>query len=371
MNLTDLTVKNLSPHESGQRTYFDDTLKGFGVRVSQGGTKSFVFVHGTNRKRHTIGRYPDISLKKARQKAKRILADATLHKHLPETITFKDARMRYLSAMEDQLRPKTYADYKGILEGKLNSLNGSISDITVQQMMKEIDKLRHTPRMQSYTFAVLRKFLNWCVQHQYLRASPLTGMPTPKLPPSRARILTDDELKAVYAAATDYPFGTILKLLIHTGQRRGEIAGLRWEWLSDVIEFPAEITKNKRAHTIPITTPVQTTIDALPKSNDTYLFPATRTMSKNTTVFNGFSKAKAKFDKRVDIEHWTLHDLRRTFASNLAKLNTPIHITEKLLNHSSGTISGIVAIYNRHSYIDEMKAALTAYDEYLAQICKS
>lgn len=100
-----------------------------------------------------------------------------------------------------------------------------------------------------------------------------------------------------------------------------------------------------------------------------YLFPASRdtVRGKPTTVFNGWGKAKDEFDKKCGVD-FRLHDLRRTFATNLAALGTPIQVTEKLLNHVSGSLGGIVAIYNRHAYIDEMRAAADAWEAKLSNL---
>lgn len=114
----------------------------------------------------------------------------------------------------------------------------------------------------------------------------------------------------------------------------------------------------------------QAVLDRLPELGE-FLFPAKRTQVRGvpTTVFNGWSKSKERL--KADIPPWTLHDLRRTFSSNLAALGTPIHVTEKLLNHASGTISGVAAVYNRHTYFDEMRQAILTYEIHLAQLLKS
>jgi integrase len=161
--------------------------------------------------------------------------------------------------------------------------------------------------------------------------------------------------------------------LILTGQRRGEIASLKWDYVNpqeQTITLPASLTKNGRQHTFPYGQRVADVLAAVPNQAD-YLFPAARShvRDKPTTVFNGWPKAKATFDARLDrIAPWTLHDLRRTFSSNLAAIGIAPHITERLLNHVSGKISGIAAIYNRHSYMDEMRAAIDAWEAKLASL---
>ena len=84
--------------------------------------------------------------------------------------------------------------------------------------------------------------------------------------------------------------------------------------------------------------------------------------------FNGIRRVKEALDKAVDIEHFTLHDLRRTLSSNMARLGVPIHVTEKILNHQSGSFRGVAGIYNRHSYLPEIKEALERYDEWLEEL---
>lgn len=142
-------------------------------------------------------------------------------------------------------------------------------------------------------------------------------------------------------------------------------------WLDqDRIIYLAAYVKNQRSHIIPMGEQALEPIDRLPDKAD-LLFPS---RFEKTKPFNGSSKCKAFFDKDLEIEPHTLHDLRRTFSSNMAKLGTPIHVTERILNHVSGTISGGAATYNRHTYLEEMRGAFTAHDEFLANLisdCKA
>jgi integrase len=151
------------------------------------------------------------------------------------------------------------------------------------------------------------------------------------------------------------------------GQRRGEIAGLRYEWIdwqNRTITFPAAITKNKRAHTIPFGHRVE---ELLKKGKSKgMLFPGRGV----DTSFDGWSKSKPRFDARCPLPHWTLHDLRRTFATNLAALCVPVHVTEKALNHVSGTTGGIVAVYQRHTYEKEVRDAMETWEDYLTELTR-
>jgi len=156
-------------------------------------------------------------------------------------------------------------------------------------------------------------------------------------------------------------------------QRRGEITALRWEWIDQekqTITIPGAIAKNNRTHALPYGQAVADLLAVVP-FREGCLFPAGRehVRGKPTTTFNAWPKSKVALDKLLaNVAPWTLHDLRRTFATNLAKLGTPPHVVEKLLNHASGTISGVAAIYNQFQYMDEMRTAITAWDAQLASL---
>jgi integrase len=178
---------------------------------------------------------------------------------------------------------------------------------------------------------------------------------------SRTRILTENELTSIWHRAEEvgYPYGVLIKLLILTGQRRGEIVGLRRSWISkDTITFPVGFCKNKREHVIPLGAMARSIVDGIPNDGE-LLF---RARGQTDTTFSGWSKAKAQFDEPLSIAPYTLHDLRRTYSSQMAALGTPIHVTEKLLNHVSGTLSGVAGVYNRYSYATEMRSAIEAYE---------
>jgi integrase len=145
----------------------------------------------------------------------------------------------------------------------------------------------------------------------------------------------------------------------------GRDRGVLKSWLDqDRIVYPATFVKNQRLHTIPLGDQARELINSLPDKAD-LLFPSRFDKVK---PFNGFSKCKASFDQDLDVEPYTLHDLRRTFSGNVAKLGTPIHVTKGILNHVSGTISGVAAVYNRHAYLNEMHAAFTAYEQHLDEL---
>lgn len=372
MKLTDITLKSLQLPEQGQKTYVDDALPGFGIRISSSGAKSFVVVHGRSRTRTTIGRYPVVSLADARAEAKRVLAERTLGKHRMPTIGFQEALALFLETHCDQNnRAGTKKETKRLLERHfLPPLRHErLGDIPTGSISKIIDRLLATPSEANHAFSAIRLFFRWATRRRYLAHSPVEGLVMPAAVGTKDRVLTDKELVLVYQhCAAPNPLGPIIQLLILTGQRSGEIANLRDSFLDleqATITFPERLTKNGREHTIPIGETAQHVISKITRSEHGLLFPA---RGKPAKPFNGWSKCKKEFDEGCQIAHWTLHDLRRTFATNLAALDVQPHVVERLLNHSSGTISGVAKIYNRYRYVDEMRAAMKRWEDRLQSL---
>ncbi|MFO6466236.1 tyrosine-type recombinase/integrase [Jannaschia sp. KMU-145] len=367
MSLTDLQIKRLKVPERGQKTYYDPSLRGFGVRVSQGGTKTFVVLFGPDRRRRSLGRYPDISLAEARVLAKQAQLDIALEALHPKVsvpkLTFPIARTKFLSDCETRTKPHTVGEYRRLLNRHFD-FEQEISALTRRDIGSAIDSIKK-PSEQHHAYVAIRTMLNWCVKRGFLNASPVPPMTFRAR--ARERVLSEQELALVWDRAEHfgYPYGAIVQLLILTGQRKGEVVGLRASWISDDrIVYPSEFVKNQRSHTVPLGRRALDLIAALPGQADV-LFPSRLDDEK---PFNGFSKCKAAFDQDLEVEPYTLHDLRRTFSSNMARLGTPIHVTERILNHVSGTISGVAAVYNRHAYIEEMQSAFAAYEAYLTDV---
>jgi len=372
MRLTELTVRSLKSPEKGQKTYLDDTLRGFGVRVSPQGAKAFVLVHGRNRSRMTIGRYPVISLSEARIRAKEILAEQTLGRSRLPTTLFSDAVELYLAGLHPRNKPSSVqSTRRRLIRHFLPPLRRErLEDITASQISKIIDRLLDTPSEANHALVAVRGFFTWTERRHLVTRNPCALLQAPTRAVSRDRVLSDEELGKVLSAATleESMFGSIVALLVLTGQRRGEIVALSGKMIDmqgKTITLPASLTKNGREHRFPFG---RRTEELLRRQfQDGILFPA----RGSNGFFSGWSKCKARFDRKCGVQNWTLHDLRRTFATQLAALGAPIHVTEKLLNHVTGTISGVAAIYNRHSYMDEMRQAVAAYDAHLASLASA
>ena len=181
----------------------------------------------------------------------------------------------------------------------------------------------------------------------------------------RERVLTDAEITQLWRACGDNQFGTIVRLLLLTGCRRMEICGLRWSELdleTGILRLPAERTKNKRSHTLPLPPLTLDIIATVPRiGGRDNLFGERSEL--------GFTQwgAKRDLDARLagKVAKWVLHDLRRTCATGLADIGIAPHIIEQVLNHVSGHKVGVARIYNRSSYAREVKAALALWAEHV------
>lgn len=373
MRLTDLSIKRLRVPEKGRVTYTDDTLPGFGVRVTATGVKTFTLMYGRNRKRVTIGRYPGITLAEARAKARELVAQRTLGKEDLPSIKFEDVLPAFLAGQypEHSLKPRTRQEAERVLRKHFLApfRYEPLHAITTHNVTQIIDRMRKTPSEARHAFAIIRLFFNWAERRRYVPKSPCWGVDPPKAAPSRERVLSKEEIKSILLAARESrsTYAILVELLLYTGQRRGEIAGLRYEWIdwqNRTITLPTAITKNKRPHTIPFGLRVEELLRL--GKNKGVLFPGRGT----DTPFDGWSKSKPRFDAVCPIPHWTLHDLRRTFATNLAALGVPVYVTEKALNHVSGTMGGIVAVYQRHTYENEIRDAISAWEHYLEEVTR-
>jgi integrase len=363
MTLTDIAISNLPAPDKGQKLYPDGLVASLYVRVSQGGSKTFVLVQGKQRRFTTLGRYGEITLAKAREAARRLRAEKTLGHILP--VSLDTARSEYLAQLD--VRPNTRLYY----ERNLNRLKaGKLSELTGRDINRILDQLSPSSRLQA--LRSFTAFFSWCIRRHYLDRSPCERLQAEQSP-SRSRVLSNSELKSIWeSTAEPTTFNTIVRLLLLTGQRRSEIASLQFSWIKDdTITLPASVTKNGREHTFPTSSLAATLLKECTTQcgSTSLLFHARGSVTAGcATPFNGWSKSKAALDKASGIVGWTLHDLRRTFATIHARIGTPIHVTERLLNHVSGTQAGIVGVYQRHTFFPEMADAMRNYEEALKRI---
>lgn len=384
-NFTDLMLRKLTANGDGRQEIWDGRIPGFGVRLSGAGTKTFILVyrHRGRTRRLTLGRYPILSLADARTKAAEALltvnhgGDPALLEHAADDPSFQfDAVVDAFVERHCQIHNKasTAKETERLLKKHFVAAWGKrdIRDIRQSHINDILDVLiaDDKPSEANHALGVIKTLFRWCVDRDMLTVSPCMKVKKPAKHGSRARVLTEDELKAVWKVLDHegYPFGAMTKLLILTAQRRGEVTQMRWSQLdldAATWTIPAELSKNGREHLLPLPRHAVTLLKALPRLHDDLVFPA---RGNDDAVISGFSRAKIRIDKLSGVSEWTLHDLRRTAATFLAKLDTPPHVIERILNHVSGSFAGVAGVYNRHPYLDEMRAALAKWEAQLTRI---
>ena len=352
IRFSDLTIRSLP-----EGTYYDERTRGFGIVIGKH-KKTWVIVRGAERARRAIGHYPAMSLSDARRTALRALGSEP--EPLP-VLSFAKARSEYLEKHGANLRPSSLAETTRILNRHFHWTK-SLDKITHQDVLSAIEDIE-APSERAHAIKDIRSFFNWCIP-RYLKYSPCTGIKQPRAK-ARERILSDDELRRIWKRAGDlgYPAEPIIKLLILTGQRRSEIAGLKWEWITDDINFPSSLMKNNQAHTIPLGNMAKEIIENVPRHSD-ILFPKRGVEGEH---FEGFGRIKYNLDE-CGVTDYVFHDFRRTFSSTLARLGVKQETTERLLGHITGKVSGVAKIYNRYDYRDEQVAAIRRFEEWLTTL---
>ena len=205
--------------------------------------------------------------------------------------------------------------------------------------------------------ACLSKMFSWLVQRRQVEKNPCAGVHRPEVSRARDRVLTDAEIVKFWSAvdAERKEFSGLLKLLLLTGCRLNEVAGMRRAELSDdgaTWSIPGERTKNKRPHIVPLA-PLAREILATMAGDGELVFTTT-----GRSPVSGWSRIKTSLDGAMAIPPWRLHDLRRTAATGMAEIGIAPHIVEAALNHISGAKAGVAGTYNRAAYAPEKRAAL-------------
>jgi integrase len=363
ISLADATIRALKP-TGKQETYWCNLTPNFALRMSQKGGKSFFVMLGRERKRIHLGKYPGTSLKHARERARALLINPAARSNGKTLAEAFDAFFQ--SAIQPNYKPRSAIEARRTFDRYMDTLAGRpVAAITTSDLSALFPRLAHTPSGANHLYKLLRTFFRHAVQHGVVIANPLT-FPKPYKEVSRERVLADDELIRVYRAAVEMgsPFGYMVLLCIHCGYRIGEVAAMKWSYITtEYITLPAEIYKTGREHVLPNL--ISKNLALIPRTSE-YVFP-----SRAGTSFVSFSLYKRRIDRLSCVTDWTLHDLRRTFSSKCAEWQVASpDIIERLLGHTTA-LSTIARIYNRWHYLPQMRVALEKYEEKLAQLLAS
>ena len=386
--LTDILIKKLAVPEK-RREIPDGRISGLYLVVQPSGARSWALRYraaGMPRKL-TLGPYPAVDLATARKRAQEALGDVAGGKDPARDKKTARAAARAANAAPDDLVENVVDDFVRLYASRktrdwretermlkkdvVTRWRGKrLGDIERQHLAKLLDEIvgRGAPVGANRVFAQVRKMCKWAVERGIIDRNPCDGVSPPSAEFTRERVLSDLELALVWRGAGElgFPFGPIVRLLVLTGQRRDEVGGLSWGELAlDGARWtlPASRSKNRREHTIPLSPAALEILQVLPRiERSPFIF------SSGPNPPSGFGKAKERLDLVLarlngseSMTPWTLHDLRRTFATNLQRLGVRLEVTESVLNHVSGSRAGIVGVYQRHEWAAEKRQALDAW----------
>jgi integrase len=380
------TAIDALPTSKSDVVYWDAGYPGFGVKVTPKGRKVFIVLYrtagaGSKLRKYTIGSYGRVTLHQARVAAQKVFA-AKLEGRDPAAEKRAARRRIVADGVEDLLETfiaqrlsqnRSGGEIARLLRREIGKTwaGRSIHEISKRDIVEVIAAIeqRGAPIAANKTLKSIKTFLRWCVGRAVLDQSPAEGVPLPSKEVARDRVLDDDELAYIILAARKIggPYGGTVELLALTGQRREEVAHLQWQELDlarRVWTLPKTRTKNAKVHVVHLS---EQSMAALKRVEQTGLYVFSLLGAK---PFPGFSRAKRRLDQLSGVTGWRLHDLRRTCVSGMARLGIAPHVADKILNHQSGTISGVAAVYQRHEFLAERRAALELWGAHVAELFK-
>ncbi|MEM9341409.1 MAG: integrase arm-type DNA-binding domain-containing protein [Pseudomonadota bacterium] len=385
--LTTAGINRIETSEKRQEIA-DSLLPGLYLVVQPSGVKSWSVRYRANgvQRRMVLGRYPILGLSDARKKASQVQRGVMEGedpggqrkelRQLRERDTVKALlavyERRHLSSLKSGRTVARELDrHIGARWG-----DRDIASITRRDVLDLLDEIvdsgRGTTanRLRGY----LQTFFGFLLERDVIGASPMVGVKRPAKEVSRDRVLSDDEVRWFWRACEDvgFPWGPMGKVLLLTGQRLGEVAGMTdAEIDGDLWKLPAERVKNGRAHEVPLSKMAQLELGSMDRvaSAAGLLFT-----TNGTSPVQGFHKGRKVIADgmerlaEAEIPHWTFHDLRRTAATGMARLGIAVRTTEAVLNHVSGTGGGIVGVYQRYDHGEEKRDALEAWGRFVNEI---
>lgn len=399
MNLTERRIEKLTVEDGRKdRLVFDDTQRGLAVRITVNGSRSFLVQYTLNQRKHRVplGSCEALSLAKAREAAAAIMGTVAKGENpfeLRRAAAAQTARERSRLTLDQLIVrwQREHLSHKGhryfkwgprALQRAFNQcLSRAADDLDRDAIKRMLAGL--SPAVCRCAISYGHALYSWALTEAIAESNPFKNLAMPSLT-SRERVLSDVELGNIYRATATAaePFGKLVRVLMLTGQRREEVAGMAWSELAPDLStwtIPGARTKNHKTHIVPLSEPVRDIIDSMPRTGP-LVFPSkvptgkpggkrasvTPAAERSQRPFTSWWYTKRKFDVAACVTGWTLHDLRRTLATGLQRLGVRLEVTEAVLNHVSGSRGGIVGVYQRHDWANEKRAALDAWADYVA-----
>jgi integrase len=386
-----LTIKHLNrPLDIGQddRFQWDSEVPGFALRTrrikkSDGSPsnepprETWCFLY--RNKKMTLGQASALKPQQAREMARQHYAktvnggDPLLEKQTniaKNADTFGQLVTRFLDWQRGRLRPSSMWQVERFLGKFATPLHRlPVSSVDRKQIAALLATIERDSGAVSSNRA--RSALSSCFAWGLKEGLVTIPNPVPNTnkreEKERDRVLSASELRLIWNAAPGNHYGAIVRLLMLTGQRFSEIAGLRWSEIDfdhGVIRLPRNRVKNDHAHEIPMSPTVKALLTAQPRNGRETVFSVQSQARCKLALDNAIAKA----NNGAPIEPWIHHDMRRTFATGAAEIGILPHIIEAVLNHQSGHKGGVAGIYNHAVYRRDRTEALDRWDQHLSKI---
>jgi integrase len=382
VKLSNTSIRALAlPDGQSDKTYFDDTLPAFGVRIRQSGLKSFVVqykVGGKNR-RLVLGSTDSISLDRARATAKNVLAKVRLgsdphgdrlEAHANARHTFGAMLVPFLKRQRERLKPRTYLEVERHLTVQSKALHPRPIDAIDRRVLAlHLSELAESsgPAAANRCRASLSALFTWAAKEGFVDANPVTFTNKAVEVGERDYVIPDADLAKIWKALAgrDDDYAAIVKLLLLTGARRDEIGSLRWSEVNldaATIELPPERTKAKRDFVIPLSPAAAAILKSRPRQAGRDVV-----FGLGENGFKDWSGSKAELNAQLDgVEPWVLHDFRRSLSTTAhERFEIQPHVVEAMLGHVSGHQSGVAGVYNKAAYLPARRRVLERWANHI------
>ena len=382
VKLTERAIERLTcPKGARDCLVFDAEQRGLAVRVLGSGAKSYLAQYSVDgrKRRVPLGSFSSISLAMARDAARAVMGRVAMGADVAAERRQKREQAK-VEALRDHLTlGGLVEDWKRLhLSGRRESyaaeapraLERAFADwwkrpadrLDKAAVVRVLDGLASS--LHRAVGAYGRACFGWAMKRGTVSTNPFVGLPGLSTTQRRDMVLTELEVVAIWKAACATPgsYGVMVRMLLLTGQRREEVAGMTWaELAADLSQWtiPAERAKNGKATIIPLAAAASALLPTTPGKGLVFA-------SAGSGSFSNWSRAKVQLDAAAGVSDWRLHDLRRTAATGLQRLGVRLEVVESLLNHVSGSRRGVVGIYQRHDWAAEKRDALDRWADHVA-----
>jgi integrase len=364
--LTDSRVAAIKPPAAGQEEHPDELVTGLRLRVGAGGKKAWIVRTRAAGKaiNKTLGAYPILSLGKAREEAKKLLVEIASNGAPRKSRTFGELVDHWIANVAEPNNRSWKLQKRRLEIHVLPAWKGRKLETIRRADVRELVEAIEGEVAPNRALTLIRTLFRYAMSRDWIDASPAEAIDKPKAETSRDRVLDMDEIRRIYSAAEllGYPYSGFVRAMVLTGQRRTEVAGMRWADLdleAGTWMMPAEASKSARAHMVPLSALMVATVQAAPRFGS-YVWS-----SDGRSHLQSYAKVKGRLDKFIaadggePLAGWVFHDLRRSMATHMVRLGVPELVVGRVLNHAVQGVTG--KVYALHSYSAEKRHALDAW----------